>query len=74
MTLERDIEIDLAKLAKDASANIETVQMTADEARMLVGGEDLDMEELETCLDLAQGHVFTGEADVGYVLIKIVKG
>jgi NOL1/NOP2/fmu family ribosome biogenesis protein len=71
--MQRDIDVDLIKLAKEDALRMETVQMTTEEARDFISGKDVDIEELEACLDVAQGSVYTGEADVAYVLIKIVK-
>jgi hypothetical protein len=66
----------IRKAAEEANEN-ELITLTVTQVR-----DHLDdhgdatikfMEQLDKCLDLAQGAVFIGETDVNYVIIKIIE-
>lgn len=71
--MNRNVEIDIAKLL-NADEHIETIEVTTTEVRAFVAGEELDMDDMDTSLDLAQAVVFSKEKEAAYVIIKIVRG
>jgi hypothetical protein len=70
--MERNVEINY-KHMQLVDVTVETVQMSVDEARAFIDGSLHDFDDLETCIDAAQGDVFSGIAPAAYVIIKIVK-
>jgi hypothetical protein len=61
----------LLKQAEDQANEHELVTLTTTHVRAYLDGTVL--QSLDDSLDWAQGDVFTGEKEVSYILIKIVK-